>query len=127
MTYDLKILGGTIIDGSGDARRQGDIGVQNGKIVALGEALGEAQHTIEAHGRVVCPGFVDIHTHYDAQLLWDPALTISPWHGVTTAVMGNCGFGVAPMRPADRKGNMKTLEKVEGMSYEALEAGLGLD
>ena len=125
MTYDLKILGGTIIDGSGDARRQGDIGVQNGKIVALGEALGEAQHTIEAHGRVVCPGFVDIHTHYDAQLLWDPALSISPWHGVTTVVIGNCGFGIAPTRPAHRNLILRTLEKVEGMSIDALKTGLG--
>ena len=76
---------------------------------------------------MVCPGFVDIHTHYDAQVLWDRMLTISPWHGVTTAVMGNCGFGVAPVRPTDRVLIMKTLEKVEGMSYETLEAGLGLD
>ena len=102
MTYDLKILDGTIVDGSGGARRQGDIGVQKGKIIALGEAPGEARQTLDARGRVVCPGFVDIHTHYDAQLLWDRAMSISPWHGVTTVVIGNCGFGIAPTRPTHR-------------------------
>ena len=127
MDYDLKIVGGTIVDGSGGEAYRGDVGVQNGKVVALGKADGDAARTIDAGGLVVSPGFVDIHTHYDAQVMWDNMLSISPWHGVTTAVMGNCGFGVAPMRPADRQGIMRTLEKVEGMSYEALEAGLGLD
>jgi hypothetical protein len=75
----------------------------------------------------VSPGFVDIHTHYDAQILWDRMLSISPWHGVTTAVLGNCGFGVAPMRVEHREVAMRTLEKVEGMAYEALSAGLGSD
>lgn len=127
MDYDLKVVGGTIVDGSGGQGYRGDLGIRGGRVVALGEAKGEATRTIDAGGLVVCPGFVDIHTHYDAQVLWDPMLSISPWHGVTTAVMGNCGFGVAPMHPHDRKGIMQTLEKVEGMSYEALEAGLGLD
>ncbi|MBT6910667.1 MAG: amidohydrolase family protein, partial [Rhodospirillaceae bacterium] len=127
MEFDLKIVGGTIVDGSGNEGYRGDAGIRDGKIIALGEAKGEATKTIDAGGLMVCPGFVDIHTHYDAQVLWDKMLTISPWHGVTTAVMGNCGFGVAPVRPADRVLIMKTLEKVEGMSYETLEAGLGLD
>jgi len=127
MDYDLKIMGGTIIDGSGREGYRGDVGIKGGKIVALGRVDGAASRTIDAGGLVVSPGFVDIHTHYDAQVMWDKMLSISPWHGVTTAVMGNCGFGVAPMRPADRQGIMRTLEKVEGMSYEALEAGLGLD
>lgn len=127
MDYDLKIVGGTIVDGTGNEGYRGDLGIQGGRVVALGEARGDAARTMDAGGLVVCPGFVDIHTHYDAQVLWDRMLTISPWHGVTTAVMGNCGFGVAPMRPADRKNIMKTLEKVEGMSYQALEAGLGLN
>ncbi|MBT4043430.1 MAG: amidohydrolase family protein, partial [Rhodospirillaceae bacterium] len=117
MDYDLKIVGGTIVDGSGGQGYRGDLGIKDGRVVALGDAAGEAGRTIDAGGLVVCPGFVDIHTHYDAQVLWDRMLTISPWHGVTTAVMGNCGFGVAPMRPSDRQGIMKTLEKVEGMSY----------
>jgi N-acyl-D-amino-acid deacylase len=125
MAYDLKITGGSIIDGTGKPRYLGDIGVSGGKVVAVGAAPGEARATIDAKGRVVAPGFVDIHTHYDAQVLWDRMLTISPWHGVTTVVMGNCGFGVAPTRPAHRDLIVRTLEKVEGMSVAALEAGMG--
>jgi N-acyl-D-aspartate/D-glutamate deacylase len=127
MDYDLKIVGGTIVDGTGTAGVRGDIGVKDGRIVAMGRAAGEAVRTLDAPGRVVAPGFVDIHTHYDAQVFWDRMLTISPWHGVTTVLMGNCGFGVAPTRPAHRGLILRTLEKVEGMSLEALEAGLGLD
>src|SRR6266446_3372266 len=127
MPYDLKITGGSIIDGTGSARYAGDVGIAGGKVVALGRAPEDARETIDATGRVVCPGFVDIHTHYDAQILWDRMLSISPWHGVTTVVMGNCGFGVAPTRPQHRGLIMRTLEKVEGMSIEALEAGLGYE
>jgi N-acyl-D-amino-acid deacylase len=127
MTYDLKITGGSIIDGTGKPRYVGDVGVSGGKVVALGAAPGEARETIDARGRVVAPGFVDIHTHYDAQILWDRMLSISPWHGVTTVVMGNCGFGVAPTRPSHRDLIVRTLEKVEGMSVAALEAGMGAD
>ena len=125
MTYDLKIVGGTIIDGTGSARRLGDVGITDGRIVALGNAPAEADKTIDASGRIVSPGFVDIHTHYDAQILWDPLVSCSPWHGVTTIVMGNCGFSVAPTRPDHRDLIMRTLENVEGMSVEALRAGLG--
>jgi len=125
MPYDLKITGGSIIDGTGKARFQGDVGIAGGKVLALGHAPEEARETIDATGRVVCPGFVDIHTHYDAQILWDRMLSISPWHGVTTVVMGNCGFGVAPTRRAHRDLIIRTLEKVEGMSVAALEAGMG--
>ena len=127
MTYDLKITGGTIVDGTGKPGFVGDIGIKDGKVVALGKAEGAATTTIDAKGKVVSPGFVDVHTHYDAQILWDRMLTISPWHGVTTTVIGNCGFGVAPTHAIHRKLIMQTLEKVEGMSLEALEAGLGLD
>ena len=127
MAFDLKITGGTIIDGSGTAGFAGDVGVKDGKVVALGKADGDARTTIDATGRVVAPGFVDVHTHYDAQVLWDRMLTISPWHGVTTTVIGNCGFGVAPTRAAHRKLILQTLEKVEGMSLDALQAGLGDD
>src|SRR5579883_2304247 len=125
MTLDLKITGGDIIDGTGKRRYRGDVGIKDGKIVALGAAPGEARETIDATGRAVTPGFVDIHTHYDAQIVWDRMLTISPWHGVTTVVMGNCGFGVAPTRAAHRDLIVRTLEKVEGMSVAALEAGMG--
>ena len=125
MNYDLKITGGTIVDGSGSPGYRGDLGIRDGRIVALGEAPGDATTTIDASGRMVTPGFVDIHTHYDAQVLWDRMLTISPWHGVTTVVLGNCGFGVAPTRPQHRDLIIGTLEKVEGMSPAALQAGLG--
>jgi len=127
MTYDLKITGGTIVDGTGKAGFKGDVGISGGKVVALGKAEGPATTTIDATGKVVSPGFVDVHTHYDAQILWDRMLSISPWHGVTTTVIGNCGFGVAPTRAIHRRMILQTLEKVEGMSLEALQAGLGDD
>jgi N-acyl-D-amino-acid deacylase len=125
MTYDLKITGGTIVDGTGKPGFVGDIGIKDDKVVALGKAEGAATKTIDATGKVVSPGFVDVHTHYDAQILWDRMLTISPWHGVTTTVIGNCGFGVAPTHAIHRKLILQTLEKVEGMSLDALQAGLG--
>ena len=127
MQFDIKITGGSIVDGSGKPAYKGDVGIKDGRIVALGKADGDARQTIDATGKVVSPGFVDVHTHYDAQVVWDRMMTISPWHGVTTAVLGNCGFGVAPTRPEHRKLIIQTLEKVEGMSAEALEAGLGND
>jgi N-acyl-D-amino-acid deacylase len=127
MEYDLKITGGTIIDGTGTPGFAGDVAIRSGKIAAVGHAPGAATKTIDASGRAVAPGFVDVHTHYDAQVLWDRMLSISPWHGVTTVVIGNCGFGVAPTRPAHRPLILRTLEKVEGMSFDALEAGVGTD
>ena len=125
MAYDLKITGGTIIDGTKAPRFVGDVGIKDGKVVALGSAPADATRTIDATGKVVCPGFVDIHTHYDAQIIWDQLVSCSPWHGVTTVVMGNCGFSVAPTRPMHRDLIMRTLENVEGMSVDALRAGLG--
>ena len=125
--FDLVIRGGTLVDGSGGERRDGDVGIRGGRIAALGQIEGGADEEIDARGRVVAPGFVDIHTHYDAQLFWDRMLTISPWHGVTSVVIGNCGFGIAPTREAHRELILRTLENVEGMSLDALQAGVGAD
>jgi N-acyl-D-amino-acid deacylase len=126
--FDLTITGGTIVDGTGSPGVIGDVAIADGQVVAMGPGIAEgvdAAATIDATDRVVSPGFVDIHTHYDAQVLWDRMMTVSPWHGVTTVVMGNCGFGVAPTRPEHRDLIIRTLEKVEGMSASALRAGLG--
>lgn len=124
-TYDVVIRGGTIIDGTGASAAAGDLAIRNGRIAAVGDIRGSAARTIDAEGAIVAPGFVDIHTHYDAQIFWDRGLTPSSWHGVTTVVMGNCGFGVAPTRPEHRDLILRTLENVEGMSLRALHAGLG--
>src|SRR2546422_5542185 len=124
---DLAIRGGTLVDGTGAPARRGDVGIRGGRIVALGKVGGSARRTLDAAGAVVAPGFVDIHTHYDAQLLWDRWCTISPWHGVTSVVIGNCGFGIAPTRPAHRDLVLRTLENVEGMSLAALREGIGAD
>ena len=123
--YDLLIRGGTMVDGTGAPGRRADVAVRDGRIAAIGDVTGSAARTIDAEGAVVAPGFIDIHTHYDAQVFWDRMLSISPWHGVTSVVMGNCGFGVAPTRPAHRELILRTLERVEGMSLEALLAGVG--
>jgi N-acyl-D-amino-acid deacylase len=127
MDYDLTISGGTIIDGTGKPAMRGDLGIKAGRVAEIGKISGRGQQHLDADGLVVAPGFVDVHTHYDAQALWDRALTISPWHGVTSVVMGNCGFGIAPTRPEHRGLILRTLEKVEGMSLSALEGGLGYD
>ena len=127
MAYDLKIEGGTIVDGTGAPGYRGDVGIANGRIVALGRADAAARQTIDATGRVASPGFIDIHTHYDFQMFWDPMLSISSWHGVTSVVIGNCGFGIAPTRPEHRDLMAATMESVEGMDGRALREGLGED
>jgi N-acyl-D-aspartate/D-glutamate deacylase len=123
--HDLLIRGGTVVDGTGAPRRSADVAIDDGRVSAIGAVHGTAKRTLDASGCVVAPGFVDIHTHYDAQVFWDRMLTISPWHGVTSVVMGNCGFGVAPTRPAHREMILRTLENVEGMAFDALQVGLG--
>ena len=126
--FDLVVANGTLYDGTGAPGRLGELGVRSGRIAALG-APGElapgAARVLDARGGAVAPGFIDIHTHYDAQVFWDRLLTPSSWHGVTSVVVGNCGFGVAPTRVQHRDLILRTLENVEGMSLEALRAGLG--
>jgi N-acyl-D-aspartate/D-glutamate deacylase len=124
---DLAIRGGVLVDGTGAPSREGDVGIRGGRIAEVGTVRGPAARTLDARGLVVAPGFIDIHTHYDAQVFWDRMLTISPWHGVTSVVVGNCGFGIAPTRPAHRELILRTLENVEGMSLAALQAGVGAE
>src|ERR1700737_4694428 len=96
MTYDIVIKGGTIVDGTGAPRFDADLALANGRIAEIGRVSEDAAETIDARGLVVAPGFVDPHTHYDAQICWDPLITSSSWHGETSVVMGNCGGGMAP-------------------------------
>ncbi len=125
MDFDLVVRGGEILDGTGAKAYRADLGVCDGMIVAIGEIPTKGKREIDAKGCVVAPGFIDIHTHYDAQVFWDRMLSISPWHGVTTVLIGNCGFGVAPTRPEHRDLILRTLENVEGMSLDCLREGLG--
>jgi N-acyl-D-aspartate/D-glutamate deacylase len=123
--YDVVIRGGTIVDGTGGPAFRGDVGITDGRLAAVGTAPDSARHEVDATGRVVSPGFIDPHTHYDAQIVWDPMLSHSPWHGVTTVVMGNCGIGFAPCREADRDFMMQLCSLVEGIPYECLAEGMG--
>ena len=113
--HDIAIRGGTLIDGTGSPGRRADVGVRDGRIAEIGDRVTAARE-LDASGCVVAPGFIDIHTHYDAQIFWDPALTPSCFHGVTTVVAGNCGFSIAPTRPQHRELIARTLENVEDMN-----------
>jgi N-acyl-D-amino-acid deacylase len=123
---ELVIRGGTVIDGTGAPGVRADVAVDGGKITAIGEGL-SGQHELDATAHVVAPGFIDIHTHYDAQVFWDPSLAPSCYHGVTTVVAGNCGFSIAPTRPEHRDLIARTMEKVEDMDVAALAAGVPWD
>ncbi len=124
---DLVIRGAEVIDGTGAPRRQADVGIRDGRIVLVGRASESAHRVLDAQGAVLAPGFVDIHTHYDAQVFFDPTLSPSPLHGVTTVVGGNCGFSVAPLTPEAAPYLARMLARVEGMPLESLEGGVPWD
>ena len=126
--YDLVIKDGMIIDGTRLPRYRGDIGVKDGKIAKIGRIQAhQGTKTLDAEGHMVVPGFIDLHTHYDAQLFWDPYLTISGWHGITSVVIGNCGFGFAPVAPEDQERAMLTMTRTEAIPYESMKAGMPWD
>ena len=116
MAHDLVIRGGTIVDGTGVPGATGDVAIDGDRLTQVGGRADAGEREIDADGLVVAPGFVDPHTHYDAQICWDPALTPSCWNGITSVVMGNCGFTLAPCHPEHREHLMRMLERVEGMS-----------
>jgi N-acyl-D-aspartate/D-glutamate deacylase len=121
---DLVIRGGRVVDGTGAPPVTADVAVRDGQVVEVGHIAGSAQREIDADGLTVTPGFIDIHTHYDAQLHWDPTASPASWHGVTTLLTGNCGFTLAPAKPDDVEWLMLMLSRVEGMSADALAAGV---
>ena len=126
--YDLVIKDGMIIDGTRLPRYRGDIGVKDGKIAKIGRIQAhQGTKTLDAEGHMVVPGFIDLHTHYDAQLFWDPYLTISGWHGITSVVIGNCGFGFAPVAPEDQERAMLTMTRTEAIPYDSMKAGMPWD
>jgi N-acyl-D-amino-acid deacylase len=126
--YDVIVKDGMIFDGTGAPRVRGDIGMTDGRIVAMGRLkAADAREVVDARGMHVAPGVVDLHTHYDAQIFWDPYCTLSGWHGVTSVAIGNCGFGFAPVRPELRDHAMRSMTRVEAIPYESMRLGLPWD
>ena len=124
-TFDTVIRGGTVVDGTRLPRYRADVGIRNGRVAKIGRiGRGEAARELDASGLIVAPGFVDLHTHYDAQIHWDPYCTISGWHGVTSVVLGNCGFGFAPCKPEDRERALLMMTRTEQIPYESMKAGM---
>src|ERR1700676_3983665 len=126
--FDTIVSGGMVVDGSRMPRYQADVAIKDGRIAKIGRLkVPEAKKTIDAHGLIVAPGFIDLHTHYDAQLFGDPYLSISSWHGVTSVVIGNCGFGFAPIHPEMRERAMLTMTRVEAIPLASMKAGMPWD
>ncbi|MEZ5660768.1 MAG: amidohydrolase family protein [Burkholderiaceae bacterium] len=121
---DILIRAGQVVDGTGAEPRVADVGIAGGRIVAVGQDLGSARRVISADGSLVTPGWVDIHTHYDGQATWDPSMSPSSWHGVTTAVFGNCGVGFAPVRPGSERYLINLMEGVEDIPESVLCEGI---
>jgi N-acyl-D-amino-acid deacylase len=127
MAYDLLIRNGTVVDGTGAPRRRADVAITNGVIAEIGKVRDGAARTIDASDLIVAPGFIDHHTHYDAQICWDPLITCSSWHGVTTVLMGNCGVGIAPCKPEVREIAAWDLVNVEAIPFDVLSKGVTWD
>src|SRR5208337_4374143 len=126
--FDTVVKNGMIIDGTRSPRYRGDIGIKDGRIIEIGKLhAGDATRELDASGLIVAPGFIDLHTHYDAQVFWDPYCSISGWHGVTSVAIGNCGFGFAPVRPDQRDRAMLTMTRLESIPYASMKAGLPWD
>ena len=122
--HDLVIKGGSVVDGTGAPARTADVAITDGVVTEVGTVKGKAREKVDADGALVTPGFVDVHTHFDGQVTWDPMLTPTCWHGVTTVVMGNCGVGFAPCRPEHREMLIRLMEGVEDIPNAVLTEGL---